>query len=236
MNRRRHLKPAHPTQNLDSFLDILTNTVGVLMFISLFISLISIQASTTIRTPLVSKSEKKAHYFEVRGNRVTYLDDAAIDRQLTILVSSLPRCDRPDIPQNLDSDLYQYYLSDIEEYEVCTNRVFERLKGFQAQTKNYNVRLVGVDAIMYEPTGENSGETIKEIAKSDSEFRTVLRKLNPQTDYLAFIVRPDSFSAFRAARQQAWEKGFEIGWEPQSVEKPIVFNISGSGGRAVGVQ
>jgi hypothetical protein len=236
MNRRRHLKPARPTQNLDSFLDILTNTVGVLMFISLFISLISIQASTTIRTPLVSKSEKKAHYFEVRGKRVIYLDDAAIDRQLTMLVSSLPKCNRPNIPQNLDSYFYQYYLDDMAEYEACASRAFERLKGFQAQTENYNVRLVGVDALMYEPTAENSGESIKELAKSNSEFGAVLRRLNPQTDYLAFIVRPDSFSAFRAAREQAWKKGFDIGWEPQSVEKPIVFNISGSGGRAVGVQ
>jgi hypothetical protein len=232
MNRRKQRKSERPTQNLDSFLDILTNTVGVLMFISLFITLISVQASQIIHTPLVSQSSKKAHYFEVRGNRVIYLDDSQIDRELMLLMSSLPQCDRPNVPQNIDSYLYQYYLDDFVEYEACTNKQFARIKNFQAQTRNYNVRLMGLDAIAYEPAAANAGE----IAQKDSEYRTILSNLNSRTDYIAFIVRQDSFSAFRAARQQAWQAGFDVGWEPQSTNNPIVFDISGSGGRTIGVQ
>jgi hypothetical protein len=236
MNRRRHRKSALPTQNLDSFLDILTNTVGVLMFVGLFITLISVQASTTIRTPLVSNTNKRAHFFEVRGNRIIHVDNSALDLDLALLMASLPKCDRPNVPENLNAYLSQYYLDDIAEYEACTNKAIARLKKFQGQTKHYNVRLIDIDAIEYQPATSNVGESIQEIAQANSEFSTILKQLDPQIDYLAFIVRPESFSAFRAARQQAWQEGFDVGWEPQSTKEPIVFSLSGSGGRKVGVQ
>ncbi|NJK46890.1 hypothetical protein HC931_00520 [Candidatus Gracilibacteria bacterium] len=233
MPRRKVRKSTVPTQNLDSFLDILTNTVGVLMFISLFIALISVQASTLIRTPLASKTFKKPQFFEVTGNKVIYVDDASIDRQLAILMTSLPICERPNIPQNIDVYFYQIYLEQVQEYETCTNQTLEKLKKFKVETKNYTVRFVDLDAIMYEPRTSNTGESIKEISQVNSEYQMVLNKLNTQSEYLAFIVRQDSFSAFRAARQLAWKEGFDVGWEPQTKDTPIVF---GSGGRAVGVQ
>lgn len=234
MSRRRvHRKASVPTQNLDSFLDILTNTVGVLMFVSLFVTLITVQAGALIRTPLVSKSNKQPHFFEVRGNKVIYVDDENIDSQLAILMTSLPTCERPKIPENLDVYIYQYYAEEIQEYKICQKQTLEKLKTFQGQTENYNVRFIDIDAMMYEPRSSNIGESIKELSKANSNFQTVLKSLNPKTDYLAFIVRPDSFSAFRNARQQAWKTGFDVGWEPQTEKTPIIF---GSGGRAVGVQ
>jgi hypothetical protein len=233
MNRKRARKPTHTTQNLESFLDILTNTVGVLMFISLFITLISVQASSLIRTPLVSKTYKKPYFFEIRGNRVTYINDDAIERQIALLVASLPECDRPKIPENIDIALYQYYVDKIEEYETCRKQMLAKLKSFKGQTDNYTVTFVDLNAVMYEPRSSNVGESIKELAQKNSEFSQVLSKLNSQTDYLAFIVRPDSFPAFRAARKQAWTAGFDVGWEPQTSDIPLVF---GSGGRTVGVQ
>lgn len=51
-------KLAVPGQNLDSFLDILTNTVGVLMFVSLFVTLIAVEADSIVRTPLATKTQK----------------------------------------------------------------------------------------------------------------------------------------------------------------------------------
>lgn len=55
---RKYNRSSLPIGNLDSFLDIMTNTVGVLMFVSLFITLVAVQSGTTIRTPLVSQTEK----------------------------------------------------------------------------------------------------------------------------------------------------------------------------------
>ena len=64
MRTRRYRQLNSPSQNLDSFLDILTNTVGVLMFISLFITVVAVESSTIVTTPLVSNTEKKPRFLK----------------------------------------------------------------------------------------------------------------------------------------------------------------------------
>ena len=233
MRRRRHRQLTLPTQNLDSFLDILTNTVGVLMFISLFVTLFSVQVSNIIRTPLVSNTSKQPHFFEIRNNRVTYIDDREVDRQLTMLMDSLPSCSTPDLPEDLDRSAYQYYFDRLQDYESCRNQTVQRLKNFRGKTEHYQVHFVNGEALLYEPILSNGGESVEQLTKTSSEFIQILKRLNSKTDYLAFIVRSDSFSAFRVARKQALKDGFDVGWEPYNTEAPIVFS---SGGRAVGVQ
>lgn len=233
MRKRRQRNLSLPTQNLDSFLDILTNTVGVLMFISLFITLVTVQAGKVIQTPLVSKTNKKPHFFEIRKNRVIYIDDTEVDRQLGLVMQSLPTCSRPNLPEMTDAGVYQTYTQQLEQYEQCRLNSVERIQNFNVKTQSYNVRLYDLNALLYEPLNEQVGESIDEFTETDSEFESVLAKLNPQIDYLAFIVRPDSFSAFRMVRQKALEKGFNVGWEPHNSENPVVF---GSNGRAIGVQ
>lgn len=233
MRRRQQRKLNLPTQNLDSFLDILTNTVGVLMFISLFITLVTVQAGQVIQTPLVSNSNKKPHFFEIRKNRVIYIDDTEVDRQLALVMQSLPTCSRPNFPEMTDIASYDIYTQQLQEYEQCKLNAVERIKNFQVRTDSYNVSLYDLNALLYEPLNEQVGESVKEVSEPNSKFESVLTQLNPQKDYLAFIVRPDSFSAFRAARQKAQEKGFDVGWEPHKTDNPIVF---GSNGRAIGVQ
>ncbi|MGK7930158.1 MAG: hypothetical protein AB4041_01825 [Microcystaceae cyanobacterium] len=230
MRNRRYRKPSLPTQNLDSFLDILTNTVGVLMFITLFITLLAVESSNVVRTPLRSNSNKQPRFFEVRGNRITYIDDTAVESQLT---RSLPTCEPPEVPDVLDSYNYQYYANQVEIYQNCRLSLLQQLQNFRGQTSHYTARFLELGSLLYEPIDKESGETPKDIKQAESEFNRVLGTLNPQNDYLAFIVRPDSFSAFRTARKEADQLGFDVGWEPFTQETPIVF---GSGGRTIGVQ
>ncbi len=231
MRRIRSFRSHRPQQNLDSFLDILTNTVGVLMFISLFITLVAVQSSTIVRTPLVTKTEKKGHFFEVRGNQVMYLDDASVDEQISEFVRNLPTCTRP----SYSLDAGDSYLQELTSYQNCLSDTSEQLKEFRAQTKYYEVELLDIESVswQYTPKSDIAGEATQELAKSNSEYRQALAQLNPQQDYLAFLVRPDSFVAFRQAREIAWKAKFDVGWEPKTPDAPIIF---GSGGRAVGVQ
>ncbi len=233
MRNRRSRKNNAPTQNLDSFLDILTNTVGVLMFISLFITVVAVQSSTVVKTPLVSQSKKKPHFFEIRGNKIIYIDDKEIDRQIKDLTQALPECPVPNIPESTDAILYDYYITQIQQYESCRARIVNRFKIFRGKTDYYNVRFYDLNALIYEPIHPNIGESHKELGNTDSEFTKMLAKLNPQTDYLAFIVRTDSFAGFREARKQAWKAGYNVGWEPIKQDTPIIF---GSNGRSVGIQ
>jgi hypothetical protein len=230
--QRRRISP--PDQNLDSFLDILTNTVGTLMFISLFVTLIASEADSIIKTPLVSKTEKTPRFFEVRNNKITYVDDEKVGKDMDNVIGNLPNCNPPDSDLNYGVDSTEYLVG-LSNYKSCINSRASRLVNFQTQTDYYNVTMVNASSfsLRYDPIPTKLGETKDELAQTESQFNEVLAKLDPKKDYLAFIVRPDSFSGFRAAREQAWAKGFNVGWEPHKSELPIQF---GSGGRAINVQ
>lgn len=235
MRNRHRRKINRPTQNLDSFLDILTNTVGVLMFISLFVTLITSEASSIIKTPLASETEKIPRFFEIRDNKIAYINDEKVGKEIEKITINLPACNRPLPPA--ESYLFdtQDHVGRLRDYRACLKSRGQRIANFQTQIENYNVRMINpaTFSLLYEPIPNQSGESKEELVLPQSEFRQVIEKLDPQKDYLAFIVRPDSFSAFRVAREQAWANGFDVGWEPHKSERPIVF---GSGGRAIGVQ
>lgn len=234
MRRRQHRQQIAPTQNLDSFLDILTNTVGVLMFVSLFVSLVAVQSATIVRTPLVSKTQKTPQFFEVRGNRVVYIDREAATTQIDKFTESLATCEKPIAPDELDSINIQDYTYQLQRYRECIEYKAEQVKNFRAKTSHYEV---GIEldplGLVYKPLEETAGESTKELILADSEFQRVIKKLNPEKYYLAFIVRPDSFEAFRRTRELALKDGFNVGWEPMNASTSISFS---SGGRKVGVQ
>ncbi|MGQ4648828.1 hypothetical protein [Lyngbya aestuarii] len=232
MRRRRYRKPVAPTQNLDSFLDILTNTVGVLMFIGLFVSLLNVETDTIVRTPLLSETKKIPHFFELRDNEVIYLDKETVDDKLQNFNESLATCNQPEAPSTVNRLLYEYYIDQLKAYRTCVNQQAQSLRNFRATTGHYKV-FFNSSGLVFQAKENAPGESIKELTENTSDFRSILETLNPETDYLAFLVRPDSFSAFRQARGIAWQENFDVGWEPMLTDTVIVF---GSGGREIGVQ
>ena len=148
------------------------------------------------------------------------------------LSGNLPNCNKPS------SDL-SFARQNI--YESCLLSILGRQSNFRADTSNYEVRAVdrGV-SLLFEPKSQQVGETTSQLTTANSDFKQVLSRYNPQKDYLVFIVRPDSFEAFRTARQQAWDAGYEVGWEPHPQDSPIkIRTILGSelpGGKSIGVQ
>ncbi|MEM7591964.1 MAG: hypothetical protein AAF383_10690 [Cyanobacteria bacterium P01_A01_bin.83] len=239
MRSRARRRNNNLSQNLDSFLDILTNTVGVLMFISLFVTLIATGSSpktrVIIQTPLASPTDKDQLWFEIKGNKVSHLNVRQIREEEIELTGNLPNCNKPG---NVNSD--QYALRQ-RNYESCLLSVIGRQSNFRSNTENYRVRTSdGGVSLVFEPSSPDIGETTSQLTAQNSQFKQILAQYNPEQDFLAFIVRPDSFEAFRAARKQAWDAGYEVGWEPHPQDAPIRFRtILGSelpGGRTLGVQ
>ena len=233
MRRRQIRKNDPPGQDLDSFLDILTNTVGVLMFIGLFISLLAVETGTVIRTPLQSQTRKIGKFFEVRNNQVFYLSDPELEYAIDEVSATIPACKAPNVPENITPILYDFYFQEIEKYNGCVNRRNQKLEQFYYSNDNYIVTFTPQGSLKYEPNSSSNGDTTKTVGKSDSVFGKTLKNLNPKVHYIAFVVRPDSFSTFRVARQEAWSQGYDVGWEPLTAESFLIF---GSGGRSVGIQ
>jgi len=234
MPRQRTIrKKNHPGQNLDSFLDVLTNTVGVLMFIGLFVSLLTVEADRIIKTPLRAETDKKGVFFELRNNQLFYISDPEIETQIEDIYSSLPTCNLPEPPRSRSQFAYQTYLNEINIYNSCTSNIARRVKNFSVDNGQYRVSFTADASLRYEPISNAQGEENQQIGAENSQFAQILQTLNPNEQYVAFIVRPDSFSTFRAAREKALTKGFQVGWEPFAQNNILVF---GSGGRSVGVQ
>lgn len=233
--RRRFRNNSTPNQNLDSFLDILTNTVGVLMFISLFVTLIAAESDVIVRTPLVSNSDKLPYFFEVRNNQVFYIDDNKVNQEIEKLFASLPECNEPEFPKFLTSRTTEIYKNQVQEYTNCIQRTRQEVSNFEIDTNNYVIRYIGdnFSSLIYQPKEFINGDSITDLKENESQFQQIMSDLDSKTYYIAFIVRPDSFRAFRVARTKAWEEGFDTGWEPYEQNSLLIF---GSGGRAIGVQ
>ena len=235
MRNRVRRKMQNASQNLDSFLDVLTNIVGVLIFVSLFASLAANggapKTHLTIQTPLASTTDKEPLWFEIQNNKVSYLNLRQIRNKEIELSGSLPNCNKPSSGDS----------ASLSNYQSCLLSILGRQSNFRVDTDSYQVRTVdqGV-SLLFEPLSNNIGETATQLTAANSAYKQALSKSNPNKDYLAFIVRPDSFEAFRDARKQAWEAGYEVGWEPLEQDAPIkIRTIIGSelpGGRAVGIQ
>lgn len=90
----------------------------------------------------------------------------------------------------------------------------------------------GQTALVASRTAE--GQAIEDLADPAGAFARLLQELKPDQQFLAAVVRADSFAAFRAIREIARGRNIEFGWEPyHGQDGKLVF---GSGGRDVRVQ
>jgi hypothetical protein len=74
---------------------------------------------------------------------------------------------------------------------------------------------------------------MEEMQYPNSKFQAILSQLVKSNQYIAFLVRDDSFTIFRKARQVADAAGFDTGWELLGIDEPIKF---GEGGTAIATQ
>lgn len=212
--RRRQARRTGTAGNLDSFLDIMTNTVGVLVFVLLFVTLAAADATVLVRTPLHQQTSLAARMFEVRGDTVYFVDTEAGTAAFLRLVRQLPTAN--------------WYNVDI---------VQRRINNFSANTSNYRVDFTGSFlyswGLRYRLRSDVSGDVIPDLRDSTSQYRSILAALDADEHYVAFLVRPDGFEAFREARKLAWARGLKVGWEPMEAGRELTF---GSGGRTIGTQ
>lgn len=225
-----------PQQNLDSFLDIMTNTVGVLMFIGLFMTLVTVESASIIKTPLSKPTKKIARLFELRGDRLHYVDTENVQLALEDQFKGLAACREPQKPSGQSVTVYNDYLKQLSDYQSCVAQQGAKLQQVSLDTQDYQVSIVNLNnlSLRYDlKEGEEVGDRLSNLSNQTSKYQQQLANFDPRFEYLAFLVRPDSFQSFRQAREIAWKKGFDVGWEPLTEDTPLVL---GNEGRSIGVQ
>ncbi|MBJ7899537.1 MAG: hypothetical protein GC158_06385 [Cyanobacteria bacterium RI_101] len=191
---------------------------------------LSSQSVVQLTVPPVVARNKRPRLFEIRGRQIYYLDTAAIQRQLTDFGQRLPICKPPE-RKGLESSLRarRYYFDRLGEFQACQRNQNRELQSFRAATEFYQVRLQGgpAPALRYDLALPPEDERDKTLDEWEANFRRRLAQFDPQKEYLAFIVRPDGFGAFRQARRLAQSQGFEVGWEPLTGADPLLLGAQG---------
>ena len=75
---------------------------------------------------------------------------------------------------------------------------------------------------------DGAGETAEELTELGSRYRRLLAQINPQRRYIKFLVWPDGFECYLAARQLCMEKRIAAGWDFRYVTSRYTENLPGN--------
>jgi len=205
---RKRIKKGEPEMLIVSFCDIVTITTAALFFAMIMTLQEAVKIPVFRPTPRAAITNKQPVFFECRNGEVFFIDKAGLDDQVTKLVSTLN-------PGVRGGDMSQF-LKVIQGQEV----------GNEYYKVNPSYLLTGLVALEARP--DVHGESAEDIANAKSKFQDLLAGMDNKSQYVAFLVRDDSFSVFRTARQIADKAGFDVGWELLGQDEPIKFGSSGS--------
>ncbi len=191
-------------QSLDSLMDILSNVVGVMVLMAVIIVLNSQNVTLSLGSPILQEPPENARrlLFECRNNRVMLVNLNRLD-EAVIEVQKKYREAQGVLPSARDLAAY-----------LDQNDVGDQYYRVRLELKN------GANFI-YEPRRDGMGATALEIVKEDSPYQRMLDRLDGETSYLFFVVRPDSFDIFRTARAEATGAGLKVGWDPLRSSEPL---------------
>ena len=213
MSRRR--RDDGDPLSLDSFLDIVTNVVGVLILVAVVTVLsagdITISTgATALRQPQPAAARI---LIECARGEVFFVDEKTNATKARAAVEAWQ--EEVEDPE-MDSLFAQFTERDIGD---PTHRVFAQL------AEN------GM-AWVYALREGARGDARKDVERGRGAFAEMLAEAD-EDSYVYFVVHDDSFEAFRAARDLAQAKGFATGWHPVEGDTPIRISSIGSLGTRV---
>ncbi len=210
---RRRIKKGEPEMLIVSFCDIVTVVTAALFFALLITIQEALKIPVFKPTPRAVPTNKTPVFFECRNHEVFYVNKDALDSQVAKKLSQMN-------PGVRSGDLSQF-LKAIQGEEI----------GNQDYSVDPKYLLVGVMAL--QPKPGSKGEAVTQLQAPSGLFQSALAQLDKQSQYIAFLVRDDSFDAFRTARSVADKIGYDTGWELLGEDEPIKF---GQGGASIAPQ
>jgi hypothetical protein len=204
MSRRRRGRTAFDL-NLDPLMDVVTNVVGVMLFVVVFAVIEARSTTVPLGTPLLSKPStgQRRVFFLCSEGTIRRFDwdraaDAAIERAGRLTFSRVPKF-VADFNATAPQDGYFRYTLD---YQTDTNNPYSATR---------KVFLVA------EETRRPERRSPTDEARA---FADQLDAMNPGTEWLSVLVDGESIEVFRAAREVAAAKGFAVGWDPKRLTFP----------------
>jgi len=183
--------------------DMLTNTVGVMMFILVFTVLSAAGAVVTHAFPLEQPSDKTKILAVCTAHKVIWLSLDELEQEARNS-SGILQADKMDLWARQYSKLH-----------------FEK-NGFSIQG---HVQFANGDipkeAEIEISALHGAGEDETKIASEHSSFRSKLQSVSPQKAFIYFFVYPNSEPVFEKAKAIAENANFQTGWYPMGETENI---------------
>lgn len=187
--------------NLDPFLDIISNVVGILIVVAVLIAISISTATTTVHAPLLYEPPAEIAWEEevfCSNGRVLPVEGNELASQLhqfaRIQFGSDWRCDQRGV-----SIAWKYWLENKDSFQGQYFRVGDFYWDDDAQYAS----------ALLTPVAE-SGDDLKKLKSKESWFRNFLATKDPARDGITLIASPTGFREFQAARDIAKSAGFHV--------------------------
>jgi hypothetical protein len=178
------------------------------------------------KTPLARQADGPEFHFEIRGDRVAFVDiDRLVDRvkadaqlQLRMLSGGNPgRALRP--VRSSVGPVGDFAM----RYEIGAD--LGGSLGDLVQPGRVSFSLTGWEIV---PVRERRGETLDRIGQPGSDLARVMGAVNPQTATITLWIYPDGFGTYRQLRGFLHERGFLVAARPLPSGMAIRGSPSGS--------
>lgn len=196
--------------------DMLTNTVGIVLFILIFTVLAAGGAVVAKRLPLERSTDASAVHFMCDDGRI-YPVDAS-------LIKALLERTGP-----IDGGKFQGWAKAFDGKQVKNDDIVVTGKaGLTELTSNgFTVHEPRVLATVTARPG--GGERAVDATRPSSRLRATLASLDPNKSFAHFLVAPNGIAAFNVARAEAAKFRLQPGWVPISGPEGVTFTLLGSG-------
>lgn len=223
---RSHSRAQHST-GMDSLVDIVSNAVGILVILAVFMALAVSTSSLQSSLPQNTLTPETTQPPQATQNPHAGQAPEAPPE-------SLRRLEVPWSHQSGRRTLF-FYLHQGRVQHMDLRPFFRELarSSPQGALTPQNYRLEGLQ-LRYFPVShtlyclelhpERSGGELWARAQGvDSAWKRTLSEYDPRTYTPFFWVVPDSFALFHQVRAQLHEQGYELGWKPTRAKVPLEY-------------
>lgn len=221
MYRKKRNRANNNIINLDALMDILTCTVGIMIFVVVFTLLEAGGAVFEMNLPMLKDPPKHQERTEIvcTGGQIMPLHlDKAFDNSfgkireyMKITYNNLPEAIRKANNLKYEDDFFKYSF-DYYEYPA-SYWVSQRFLYMIVDRKS--------DAI---------ADNLDSLNSVKSKFYSHISTLNKDSSWVAFFVDDESIELYKKARAIFRNKGFNVGWDPVGHDFfPLKVNYSGTG-------
>lgn len=212
MARRKRSRKVASSGSLDSFLDIVTNSLGLLILVALLSAFSAQGVKVSLGTPIMTDADEgqEVVQFHVINGRILPVDLAFCEAELTEFFTA---ADQASVAAKYNAGPLANEFHQIE-LEPGEPGIFG----------------IGGSYVLT-PVSDEVGDAVDDLDQETSEFRTRIEELDSERQWVFFLVSSDSFEQFREFREFVKQQGFEVGWIPYTQGDPLRFGPGGRGAR-----